>query len=39
MQRKDKFIVKTIYDPYMRHDIWEKLDGVNYTENADDIYK
>ncbi|MCD7949885.1 MAG: Gfo/Idh/MocA family oxidoreductase [Erysipelotrichaceae bacterium] len=36
-QRKDKFIVKSIFDIHVRHDIWSKIDGVQYTENVDDI--
>ena len=38
MQRPDKFIVKTIYNPHIHHDIWDKIEGVNYTENQDDIF-
>ena len=38
MQRPDKFIVKTIYNPRIHHDIWDKIEGVNYTENQDDIF-
>lgn len=36
-QRKDKFIVKTIYNPHIHHDVWEKIDGVHYSENLDDL--
>ena len=38
MQRPDKFIVKTIYNPRIHHDAWDKIEGVNYTENQDDIF-
>ena len=38
MQRPDKFIVKTIYNPRIHHDIWDEIEGVNYTENQDDIF-
>ena len=38
MQRPDKFIVKTIYNPRIHHDVWDKIEGVNYTENQDDIF-
>ncbi|WP_050635308.1 Gfo/Idh/MocA family oxidoreductase [Candidatus Stoquefichus sp. SB1] len=37
MQRKDKFIVKTIFDIQVRHDVWDEIEGVHYTENVDDI--
>ena len=38
MQRLDKFIVKTIYNPRIHHDVWDKIEGINYTENQDDIF-
>ena len=38
LQRKDKFIVKTIYNPHIHHDVWDKIEGINYTENQDDIF-
>mgnify|MGYP001023691629 CR=1 FL=1 len=25
--------IKTIYDLHISHDVWKKIDGVNYTEN------
>ena len=31
MQRPDKFIVKSIYNPHIHHDVWDKIEGVNYT--------
>ena len=37
MQRKDKFIVKSIFDIQVRHDVWDEIEGVHYTENVDDI--
>ena len=39
LQRKDKFIVKTIYNPHIHHDVWDKIEGINYTENQDDIFQ
>lgn len=38
LQRKDKFIVKTIYNPHIHHDVWDKIEDINYTENQDDIF-
>ena len=38
MQKPDKFIVKTIYNPRIHHDVWDKIEGINYTENQDDIF-
>lgn len=37
MQRKDKFIVKSIFDIKVRHDVWDKIEGIQYTENVEDI--
>lgn len=37
MQRKDKFIVKSIFDIQVRHDVWDEIEGIHYTENVDDI--
>ena len=37
LKRKDKFIVKTIYNPRIHHDVWKKIEYVNYTENLDDV--
>ncbi|MFV0559784.1 MAG: Gfo/Idh/MocA family oxidoreductase [Enterococcus sp.] len=35
---KEKINVKTIYSPHENHQ-WEKIEGVNYTTNIDDIYQ
>ncbi|MDO4465752.1 MAG: Gfo/Idh/MocA family oxidoreductase [Bacillota bacterium] len=37
LQRPDTFFVKSIYNPRIHHDVWEKIEGVNYTENIEDI--
>ena len=39
LKRPDQFIVKTIYNPRIHHDIWKKIDGITYTENIDDVIK
>ncbi len=38
LQRKDHFTVKTIFSPRIHHDVWARLDGVYYTENAEDVF-
>ena len=37
LQRPDKFIVKTIFNPTIKHDVWNKVPNVIYTENIEDI--
>lgn len=37
LQRLDKFVVKTIFDIKIRHDVWNEIDGVEYTEDVNDI--
>lgn len=39
LQRPDTFVVKTIYNPRIHHEVWKAVDGVNYTTNIDDILK
>ena len=39
IQRKDKFVIKTIFDPHVRHDVWAELPGVTYTENPDEVFQ
>lgn len=36
-QRSEKFIIKKIFDVKVRHDIWKRIDCVEYTENLQDI--
>jgi len=38
LQRKDKFVIKTVFNPHIHHDIWMKVEGINYTENVDEIF-
>ena len=37
MQRPDTFEVKYIYNPRIHHDVWAKVDGIQYTTVLDDI--
>ncbi len=37
LKREDKFVVKTIFDIQIRHDIWNEIEGVTYTNNVDDV--
>lgn len=37
LQRKDKIKVKTIYDPYLSHDTWEKIEDIYYTTNIEEL--
>ena len=37
LRRPDKFIVKSIFDIKIRHDIWEKIPGVYYTEDVNEL--
>jgi predicted dehydrogenase len=39
LQRPEKFRVKTIYRRNPDHDAWDKIPGVNYTSNLDDLLK
>lgn len=38
LQRKDKFRVKTIYSPHALSSKWEKVAGVYYTENSEEVF-
>lgn len=38
LTRKDRFRIKTVYNPRIHHDVWKAVDGVVYTENADDVF-
>lgn len=38
LQRRDKFVIKTVFNPRIHHDTWAKLEGVYYTENADEVF-
>lgn len=37
LQRPDTFVMKTVYNPRIHHDVWAAVEGVVYTENLDDI--
>lgn len=37
LKEPNKFIVKTIYNRQINHDIWQQIPGVIYTENLDDV--
>ena len=37
LKRKDKLKVKTIYSPNVSNSKWEKIEGIKYTSNIDDI--
>lgn len=37
LRRKDKFNLKTIYRRTPENDYWAKIDGVNYTDNLEDL--
>ena len=37
LQRKNKFYVKIIFDIKVRHDVWEKVEGIHYTEDLDEL--
>ncbi len=37
LQRSDKFIIKKIFDVKVRHDIWQKIENVEYSEDVNDI--
>lgn len=37
LQRKDKFNVKTIYQRTIKHDEWEKLDDIQYTDDLESM--
>ena len=34
---RDNMKIKTIYDLRVSHDVWKEVEGVNYTENIDDL--
>ena len=34
LQRQNKFMIKKIFDIYVRHDIWKAIDGVEYCEDV-----
>lgn len=38
LQRRDRFVIKTIYSPRIRHDVWEQLENVAYTEDPKDVF-
>ena len=38
LQRRDRFAIKTIYSPRIRHDVWEQLENVAYTEDPKDVF-
>ena len=37
LQRKDNITVKTIYNPRVRHDIWQQIPDVHYTEDVHEL--
>lgn len=37
LNRKDKFKVKSIFSPHALSSKWDKIDGVYYTENVDEV--
>lgn len=39
LQRKDQIKVKAIYNPRINHDSWEKIEGVIYTTDVNDLYQ
>ena len=39
LQRKDKFKVKTIYSPHALSSKWDKIEGVYYTEQMEDVFQ
>lgn len=38
LTRKNKFKIKSIYNPRVHHDVWPAVEGVIYTEHIDDVY-
>lgn len=36
-QRKDKFKIKTIFNPRIHHDKWKKQEGITYTSDVCDV--
>lgn len=38
LKLKDIIKVKTIYAPHIEHDVWKKIEGINYTTEIQDIY-
>lgn len=37
LQRPEKFIIKRIFDIHVHHDLWEAIDGVEYTEDVNEL--
>jgi len=37
LTRKDKFLIKTIYNRSIKHDTWAAIDGVEYTTDLDSL--
>ena len=35
--RKEKFIIKKIFDIQVRHDIWKEIEGVSYTNDVNEL--
>lgn len=38
LQRKDKLFIKTIFSPRIRHNVWPAIEGVIYTDKAEDVF-
>lgn len=38
LPRSDRFALRTIFSRTVRHDVWPKLDGVRYTDRAEDVF-
>ena len=38
LQRKDKIKVKTIFDRHIDNPLWERIEGVNYTADINELY-
>ena len=37
LQRKDRFLIKKIFDIHVHHDQWKAIDGVEYCEDVHDL--
>ena len=35
--RKDKFFIKSIYNPRIHHDLWKEIEGVHYTTDLNEL--
>ena len=35
--RKDKFVIKTVFDIQVRHDLWKEIEGVHYTTDLNEL--